>query len=98
MGGAVPADLYSHLTEVFNRVMEQNPEEAYEKFEEISTLVKRTHLNFADPKHDWEINASQAARSTEQQSREDWVTKSKNLLAEVSCLEGLPTLAYLKEL
>jgi hypothetical protein len=46
VGGSVPNDLYSHLTEVFNRIMKHHASDAYDKFEEISTLVKRTHLNF----------------------------------------------------
>jgi hypothetical protein len=84
IGGSVPNDLYSHLTEVFNRIMMYHQADAYEKFEEISTLVKRTHLNFADPKHDFEVNASAAAKSAEDKAREAWIRKSKNLLNEVS--------------
>ena len=84
VGGAVPSDLYQHLTEVFNRIMMHHPEDAYEKFEEISTLVKKTHLSFADPKHDFEINAAQASRSQEDVARDAWIQKSRNLLAEVS--------------
>lgn len=88
IGGSVPNDLYSHLTEVFNRIMMYHPSDAYEKFEEISTLVKRTHLNFADPKHDFEVNASAAAKSAEDRAREAWIRKSKNLLNEVSEIRG----------
>jgi len=36
--------------------MQYHQKDAYEKFEEISTLVKRTHLNFNDPKTDRELN------------------------------------------
>lgn len=50
--GAVPADLYQHLTEVFSRIIQYHQKDAYEKFEEISTLVKRTHMQFKDPKTD----------------------------------------------
>ena len=46
MGGRVPQDLYSHLSEVFNRILLYHPFDAYDKFEEISTLVKKTHLKF----------------------------------------------------
>ena len=65
VGGAVPADLYTHLTEVFNRIMQHHPNDAYEKFEEISTLVKRTHFNFADPKHDHQVNAGAASSKSD---------------------------------
>jgi hypothetical protein len=58
--------------------------DAFDKFEEISTLVKRTHLNFSDPKHDFEVNASAAAKSADDRSRDAWIRKSKNLINEVS--------------
>ena len=80
----MPSDLYTHLTEVFNRIMLHHAGDAYDKFEEISTLVKRTHLNFADPKHDFEVNQQSAARSANEEARNAWITKSKNLLSEVS--------------
>lgn len=62
-GGSVPQDLYSHLTEVFNRIMLHHQNDAYDSFEEISALVKRTHLSFKDPKRDFEVNAQSGARS-----------------------------------
>ena len=40
IGGSVPQDLYTHLTEVFNRILLLQNDEAYDKFEEISALVK----------------------------------------------------------
>jgi len=46
IGGSVPQDLYTHLTEVFNRVLTHNSDDAYDKFEEISALVKQTDLKF----------------------------------------------------
>ena len=49
MGGNVSQDFYSHLTEVFNRIMLHHREDAYGKFEEISALVKKTHLRLQDP-------------------------------------------------
>lgn len=61
VGGAVPQDLYGHLTEVFNRILLHHQSDAFDKFEEISALVKKTHLSFRDPKRDFEVNtASQA--------------------------------------
>jgi hypothetical protein len=44
VGSTVKLDLYTHLTEVFNRIMLHHPYDAYEKFEEISHLIKKTHL------------------------------------------------------
>ena len=43
-GSAVKLDLYTHLTEVFNRIMQHHQYDAFDKFEEISHLVKQTHL------------------------------------------------------
>ena len=40
LGMPIKTDLYSHLIEVFNRIMLHHPEDGYEKFEEISALVK----------------------------------------------------------
>ena len=59
-GGHVQQDLYNHLTEVFNRVImhHSGSTDAYEKFEEISALVKQTHLKFKDPLKDSEVNAA----------------------------------------
>ena len=84
VGGSVPNDLYSHLTEVFNRIMLHHSTDAYDKFEEISTLVKTTHLNFADPKYDFEVNTNAAARSAADDERNAWIVKSRNLFNEVS--------------
>ena len=56
IGGNVPQDLYTHLTEVFNRILLHHSEDAYDKFEEISALVKQTDLKFKDPSFDHELN------------------------------------------
>jgi hypothetical protein len=84
IGGNVPQDLYSHLTEVFNRILLHHSDDAYDKFEEISALVKQTDLKFKDPKNDFELNAANSARAVSE--REQWVTRSKNLLNEVNDL------------
>ena len=82
IGGNVPQDLYSHLTEVFSRILTQHQEDGFDKFEEISALVKQTDLKFADPKHDYEVNKVQSAAAVTDRQR--WVERSKNLLDEVS--------------
>lgn len=64
IGGNVPQDLYSHLTEVFNRILLHHPDDAYDKFEEISALVKSTDLKFKDPKFDFDVNAEHSAPVT----------------------------------
>ena len=82
IGGNVPQDLYSHLTEVFNRILLHHPEDAYDKFEEISALVKQTDLKFKDPKFDYEVN--EAEQTPEQSAAHKWVQKCKNLLNDVN--------------
>jgi hypothetical protein len=82
IGGNVPKDLYSHLTEVFNRILLHHPQDAYDKFEEISALVKQTDLKFKDPKYDFEVNEAEEARA--QTDADKWVIKCKNLINEVS--------------
>lgn len=84
IGGSVPQDLYTHLTEVFNRVLVHNSDDAYDKFEEISALVKQTDLKFKDPKNDSDLNCALSAQSVSE--RDDWVRRSKNLLNEVNDL------------
>jgi len=84
IGGNVPQDLYTHLTEVFNRVLLHHADNAYDKFEEISALVKQTDLKFKDPKNDFELNAAMGARAVSE--RDQWVQRSKNLLNEINDL------------
>jgi len=59
----VSQDLYVHLNEVFNRIIKYHPYDAFDKFEEISNLVKQTSFNANDPKYDYEINGNAAAKS-----------------------------------
>ena len=84
IGGNVPQDLYTHLTEVFNRILMHHADDAYDRFEEISALVKQTDLKFKDPKNDSELNAAMSAQAVSE--REQWVIRSKNLLNEVNDL------------
>lgn len=55
-GSTIKMDLYTHLTEVFNRIMLHHTYDAFDKFEDISLLVKKTNLKIKDPKRDYEIN------------------------------------------
>ena len=54
----VNKDLYSHLNEVFNRIIKYHPYDAFDQFEEISHLVKQTTFNITDPKYDYEVNGN----------------------------------------
>lgn len=54
--GKIDLDFYTHLKNIFNRVMLYHKHDSYDKFEEISQLVKKTHLKIRDPLKDSEIN------------------------------------------
>lgn len=47
--GATKTDLFSHITEILNRIIEHHKYDAYAKFEEISMLIKKTQLNVKNP-------------------------------------------------
>jgi hypothetical protein len=81
-GNNVSLDLYTHLTEVFNRIMLHNQHDAFHKFEEISHLIKLTHLKITDPKYDHEVNALENEKRNPELAQ--WLLKSKNLIKEVS--------------
>ena len=76
----IKADLYSHLTEVFNRIMLHNPENGYENFEEISALVKQTNFKIQDPALDTDVNAKAGVVSNKEMFEQ--IEKWKNLLNE----------------
>jgi hypothetical protein len=76
----VKSDLYSHLTEVFTRIMQNHPYDGFDKFEEISQLVKNTNMKVSDPKFDYELNQS-GNQITNKQALE-YIEKAKKLLRE----------------
>lgn len=80
-GSSIKLDLYTHLTEVFNRIMLHHPYDAFDKFEEISHLVKQTHLKIKDPKFDYDVNSIQ--QEVTNPSKEAWIKKCQKLLREV---------------
>ena len=57
LGMPIQADLYSHLTEVMNRIMLHHPRDAFERFETISRIVKETNFDVTPSKPDSEINS-----------------------------------------
>ena len=60
-------------------------EDAFDKFDEISVLVKQTNLKFKDPKVDADLRQSPAAAQAVTE-RQKWVQSSKNLLSDVNDL------------
>lgn len=80
LGAPIQSDLYGHLTEVFNRIMLHHPNDAYDKFEDISGLVKQTNFKIKDPSNDYDIN--EKAGVITNQDALDMIAKAKNLLNE----------------
>ena len=62
--------------------MMHHQSDAYEKFEEISALVKQTHLKIKDPEYDYDLNLKHEEQKNPE--RAQWIEKSKNLINEVS--------------
>ena len=56
-GSLVRQDLYSHLSEIINRINQFHAKDGFERFEEISVMIKQTHFQVLDPKFDHQINA-----------------------------------------
>jgi hypothetical protein len=80
LGMPIKADLYTHLTEVFNRIMLHHPDDGYDKFEEISALVKQTNFKICDPANDYDVNAASGVIQNKEMM--DMLEKWKNLLNE----------------
>ena len=68
---------------MFNRIISYHPYDAFDRFEEISTLVKDTQFNLKEPKHDSEINGNgpAQARLTNREAIA-YIDKAKELLKE----------------
>jgi len=48
--------LNTHLTEVFNRCMMHHKLDAFDKFEEVSSLVKKTNMPHKEAQADTVVN------------------------------------------
>lgn len=93
--GGVKLDLYNHLTQVFDRIMLHHKFDGFEKFEEISLLVKKTYLKIQDPKRD--IVDEVAPVDCDTQLALDTVEKYKLLLAEEFKLSKEDKKNYIKD-
>lgn len=43
VGTHIKSDIYSHLKEVLTRIQQYHPNDGFDRFEEISTLIKATN-------------------------------------------------------
>ena len=80
----VKSDLYKHLYQVIQQIIQYHQYDGMDKFEQVSNTVKRTNLNIKDPKFDYEINASAASGKPSMTNSEaiELVNKAKLLIKE----------------
>ena len=73
-------NLIEHLKEMFNKMLLNPSEYPLEKFEELSYLIKLTHLSIKPPKADNEINSLRLLTS----NKEQWVQNYLDRIKPVS--------------
>jgi hypothetical protein len=78
--GATKVDLFSHVTEIINRILAHHKYDAYQKFEEISLLIKKTQLDVPNPKNSEEIKNIE--ESQVKKELDNYVKNLRNLLSE----------------
>mmetsp|Transcript_22579 Transcript_22579/g.22412 ORF Transcript_22579/g.22412 Transcript_22579/m.22412 type:complete len:91 (+) Transcript_22579:17-289(+) len=54
--GTVTLDFYTLMKEIFNRIMLYHQHDSFDRLEEISQLIKKTHLKIKDPLKDKDAN------------------------------------------
>jgi len=74
IGAPAKNDLYTHLTQVFNKIMLHHKEDGFDRLEEISHLLKKTNCTMKDPSTDEEINAIKTQRNNP--DLENWLERS----------------------
>ena len=78
--GAIKTDLFSHITEIINRIIAHHKYDAYQKFEEISLLVKKTQLKIKNSKPIEEFR--QLSSKDANSELDQYVDTLRNLLNE----------------
>ena len=76
--GAIKTDLFTHITEIVNRILTHHKYDGYQKFEEISLLIKKTQLNVKNPKTSEQIKA--IAKDSINTELENYVKQVRDLL------------------
>ena len=84
MSEASKKQLCMHMQELMSRVKHSQAGDAYEKFEEISMMVKRSRLNYVDPQTASAVNAINS--NQEKKQVRDTIAKFRDLLNEVSSI------------
>jgi hypothetical protein len=81
LGTPINGDLYSHLFEVFNRIILHHQKDGFDKFEDISAFVKYHNFKISDPDQDIDVNGQAAAPPSAAQLVA-YLDKFRDLLAE----------------
>ena len=79
----IKSDIYTHLGEVLDRITKFHPYDGFDRFEEISTLVKETKTKRADSKKDEDLNNVKATPSITAKEALAYIEKAKTLLNEM---------------
>jgi len=75
--------MYTHLSEVLARITKFHPYDGFDRFEEISTLVKETKTKRENAKPDADLNGKSATPSITAKEALAYIEKAKTLLNEM---------------
>jgi len=75
--------MYTHLSEVLARITKFHPYDGFDRFEEISTLVKETKTKRENAKPDADLNGKSATPSITAKEALVYIEKAKTLLNEM---------------
>lgn len=81
LGTPIKSDLYSHLFEVFNRIILHHQKDGFDKFEDISAFVKYHNFKISDPAADLDVNG-QAQAPPSAATLVAYLDKFRQLIAE----------------
>ena len=82
--GKVTLDFYSLMKQIFNRVMLYHKHDSFERLEEISQLIKKTHLKIRDPLKDVDVNKHVPTKKS--QIVDNYITEFRRLIKESTLL------------
>jgi len=78
--GNVTLDFYTLMKEIFNRVMLYHRYDSFDRLEEVSQLIKKTHLKIKDPIRDNDINKHTPVKKSEIVDR--YISEFRRLIKE----------------
>ena len=78
--GKVDLDFYTLMKEIFNRVMLYHKHDSFDKLEEISHLIKKTHLKIRDPLKDSDVAKPKAVLKSDIVNR--YIQEFRRLIKE----------------